>query len=366
MMGTGERLDESISRWLEETAPRGIPGRVLEATFERTRGSRQQVGWRGLLGGSHMTHFGPVLGGVAAVVVVAAALALGSFGDGPASGGLPAPSPSATASPSTSPAATASPSTSPAATASPSTSPRPTAPPLEAKVTKLLSGFLEARVAGEGAQQYLNPPEEDIPLLYATTSGAPYERAEFEQVLGYEWPYEWTAFTVRLFAGDTVVEQLFFTPTGLGLEYEKDGFGTDIAPTTEDGQPVAAPYTYFDGEVTLQAAHPWIFHSGWAAGRLIPEGPGVQPTTDGGERNGWDTLVLNVGWHGPPSCQASVCDVRVDGGAAIRQQRYYRIDAPEGSSMQTLTLVLSASESGFERAVAAAAPLVDSIEFRVP
>ena len=34
--------------------------------------------------------------------------------------------------------------------------------------------------------------------------------------------------------------------------------------------------------------------------------------------------------------------------------------------MQTLTLVLSASESTFERAVAAAAPVIDSIEFHAP
>ncbi len=89
--------------------------------------------------------------------------------------------------------------------------PESTTPPSEAEITELLNGFLEARVAGEGAQQYLNVPEEDIPLLYATTSGAPYERAEFEPVRGIEWPYGVRAFKVRLFAGDTVVEQLFFT-----------------------------------------------------------------------------------------------------------------------------------------------------------
>ena len=180
-------------------------------------------------------------------------------------------------------------------------SPEPTTQPSEAEVTELLNGFLEARVAGEGAQQYLDDPEQDIPLLYATTSGAPYERAEFERVPGIEWPYGFMAFKVRLFVGDTVVEQLFFMPYDdpeyfpadgrLGLEYQPHGFGTDIAPTTEDGQPVAITYAFFDGEVTLHVAHPWVFHNGGLID-LIPEGPGVRPTTDGGDRSDWDQLVL--------------------------------------------------------------------------
>ena len=175
--------------------------------------------------------------------------------------------------------------------------PSGTTPPSEAEVNELLNGFLEARVAGEGAQQYLDVPEEDVPLLYATTSGAPYERAEFERVRGTEWPYGFMAFKVRLFAGDTVVEQLLFMgrPDGrLGLEYDGHGYATHIAPTTEDGRPVAVPYNFFDGEVTLPAAHSWVFHgyNSLRRFRLIPEGPGVRPTTDGGDRTDWDYLVL--------------------------------------------------------------------------
>ena len=74
-MTTDKRLDESITRWLEETAAKEIPGHVLDATFELTRGSRQHVGWRGLLGRSRMTQFAPVLGGAAVVVAVVAVLA---------------------------------------------------------------------------------------------------------------------------------------------------------------------------------------------------------------------------------------------------------------------------------------------------
>ena len=321
----------------------------------------------------------------------------------------------------------------------------PTPTPTESSVAELssaieglLNGFLEARVAGEGAQQYLDVPEADVPLLYATTSGAPYERAEFEAVLGVEWPYGWTAFTVRLFAGDTVVEQLFFigASSPLRLEYQFDGFATDIAPTTENGQPVAMPNSYFDGEVTLQIAHPWVFY-GDKAIWLIPEGPGVRPTTDGGERITWDSFVMMAdpvlvpaGCQPGPSptdaaaraesirsdpdlgatapiavnaggAKALMMDVVVPAGTTITVpvdelgnlcangvlapifdqneahytygvatgvatgwwMRLYLFDVPEGLSMRILAIAIVAPESDFARAVEAAAPLIDSIEF---
>ena len=324
----------------------------------------------------------------------------------------------------------------------------------------LLNGFLEARIAGEGAQQYLHSlyPDilwEDIPLLYATSSGAPYERAEFEPVTGIDWPYGFMAFKVRLFAGNTVVEQLFFMPHDdpeyfpadgrLGLEYQPHGFATNIAPTTEDGQPVAVPYSYFDGEVTLHAAHPWIFFNGderlLAFGRLIPEGPGVGPTTDGGQRTDWDELSLmadpallgtdcqprpgpadaatlaesirsdpDLGATAPVvtsvgGAEALMMDVKIAAGATVCESatsggdllwngvlrpvfdtdatvfvdngvargqttgewmRLYLLDAPEGSSMRVLAIAIVAPESSFERAVKAAAPIVDSVEFHAP
>ena len=163
-------------------------------------------------------------------------------------------------------------------------------------VADVLDGFLAARVAGDGAEQYLDAAEGDIPLLYATTSGARYERAEFEPVPGIEWPYGWSAFKVRLFAEDTVVEQLVFTDAAVPLEikYQRNGFGTNIAPTTEDGRPVGVPLKVIDGTVTLQVGHPWIMQGGvrFGYGRLIPQGLDVRPTTDGGERNGWDEIYL--------------------------------------------------------------------------
>jgi hypothetical protein len=187
-------------------------------------------------------------------------------------------------------------------------------------VNDLLRDFLEARLAGAGVQQYLSVPEEEVPLLYATSSGARFDRAEFEQVRGVDWPRVWvaglgrladrTAFKVRLGAGDAVVEQLFFYTSELqpiGLGYLPDGFGARIPPTTENGQPVARLFKTLDNdEVTLEVAHPWV---GWRYGtapygyeqtaiRLIPEGVG--PTIDAGQRDDWDhvTLTPDPGWVG--------------------------------------------------------------------
>jgi hypothetical protein len=60
-------------------------------------------------------------------------------------------------------------------------SPESATPPLsDAEITEFLNGFLEARIAGDGALQFVAQEEEDIPLLYATSSGASYERGEFQ------------------------------------------------------------------------------------------------------------------------------------------------------------------------------------------
>ncbi len=74
-MSTDERFDETITSWLEQTAPARLPDRVLEATFERTRTGRQQSGWRAALGRMPLARPALALGSVAAVLV-AATLAL--------------------------------------------------------------------------------------------------------------------------------------------------------------------------------------------------------------------------------------------------------------------------------------------------
>jgi hypothetical protein len=318
------------------------------------------------------------------------------------------------------------------------TATEPTTAAFEAEVTETLNAFLEARIAGEGAQQYVDVPEEDVPLLYATTSGAPYERAEFEPVSGIEWQYDWTgapyeraefepvsgiewpsgetAFKVRLFAGDTMVEQLFFMPHDHRsptdghprLTYQTDGFGTDIAPTTEDGQPLAMPYTAFDGLVTVHIAHPWVAQSPDGPIRLIPEGVG--PTTDGGQRNGWERLLLvadpqpgrtfcetfpvpadaealaeiiesdtDLETTAPEVVRVGEADALIMDVVAVAERgicnhgvptppegermRLYLFDAPEGSSMRILAIAIVVPEDRFERAVGGAAPVVASVEF---
>jgi len=416
-MSASKDLDRLIQSFLAE-GPLELPNPSYDAVRERMEETRQRavIGpWRTSRMGKTMQY------GLAAAAVIVAIIGLRTLTAGPTPGGSPSAEPSASA----------------------------TASAPSSAFDDVLNGFLAARVAGAGAEEYLdlaNTAADDFPLLYATTSGAPYDRAEFEPLLGVEWPYGWTAFKVRLFAGDIVVEQLVFSgPDSSGLNYQRDGFGTEIPPTTENGQPVAMSYTYFDGSLTLQAAHPWVFSGTntyanpfWM--RLIPEGPGVLPTTDAGERQDWDRLVLMadpvlVGdcQPGPdPADAAALAEsirsnpdlgasapvaVRVGGAEALMMDvviaagttitvpanaqgdlcwdgvlslvfdrnaamytgngvltgqatgdwmRLYLFDAPEGSSMRIQAIAIVAPESRFERAVEAAAPVVDSVEFHAP
>jgi hypothetical protein len=132
-----------------------------------------------------------------------------------------------------------------------------TAPPFEqtdpeaaeAAATAKLEEFLRARLSGEGAEGLIAVVGElggEIPLLYATTSGARYERYELERVRGPEWPHGDTRFVVRLFADDgaTVVEQQ--------IDWRRD-WRTDFPgcceqllayernKTTENGEPPVVP-----------------------------------------------------------------------------------------------------------------------------
>lgn len=113
-MPIDRQLDERISRWLEAEAPIQVPDRVLRATFERTRTSRQQGGWRALLGRIQMNRSVIGVAGAALLVVVAAAaLDLGRAPSGVGGTASPSPSPTAPAAPSAS-AAPATPSSTPA------------------------------------------------------------------------------------------------------------------------------------------------------------------------------------------------------------------------------------------------------------
>ena len=150
------------------------------------------------------------------------------------------------------------------------------APSSDAEVTALLDAFLQARIDGVGAEEFADVTEDDpfaseqvdpdIPLLYATSTGASYERAEFELVHGPVWPSgQMQLLAVRLFAENdgTVVEQLFTVErdeTGrLRLVYEFQPMGPEgpLPATTENGEAVLVEYSVLDGQVTYRAAYPF-------------------------------------------------------------------------------------------------------------
>lgn len=296
-------------------------------------------------------------------------------------------------------------------------------PPSDAEATALVEAFLQARVDGDGAEEYLSPADSQVDLLYATTSGDSYERSEFELVRGPAWPGGWREFTVRLLTADgSTVEQTFLV--------ERDGNGRlvlvyaaldpdDDVLTTENGGALAEPYEFLEGEVTFEAAPPWDWYVG---------GWGFSPTMttlqlDDPEQQRFDQLLAVVAdplpvedgcRKGPapadaealvrsirsdpdleatapvavsvgdidavrmdvtPTPGASVCEeypaplvLAPDEGAGVTLEqgsrtRLYLLDAPEGSSIRTLAIAINAPERDFEHVMEAAAPIVDSFEF---
>jgi len=273
---------------------------------------------------------------------------------------------------------------------------------------------------GEGAEQYLRPhegegpppPDEEVPILYATTGGIPYERSEIERVQGPVWPNGWIEFEVRLFAEDgTVVEQSFVVVRldgRLRLVYGSRTGNLRIS-TTEDGQAVPVPYSFLDGEVTFAAAPPWSFTSrdrtsttlggvgrgsasqntmlrivadprtaiGCEAGpvaadasalvRSVRSNPDLEATAPVTVRlGGIDAVQMDVVALRQPEvgeCYPMVLDRLSAGGGRML---LYLLDLPEGMSARTLAIAIVAQESEFERVVNAAAPVLDSVEFHAP
>ena len=534
---TDRKLDQTISGWLEAEAPKQVSDRVLRATFERTRKTRQHVGWRALPGRSSMSRLAPALAG-AAVLVVVAAVALGVYFNGPSIGVKPSPTPSASPTAQTSggmwpqssqqevreaqrladagdPAYTwqldpqlvdfdelvirepgqveivdrflrevlgweasvvwdvgagmdrdgygarigqrhlrcAPGRTNPLY---PDDSCAPTIDDLhyesvsldlaqldrqgyagiwvvsrwglteftqsdpatvEAQGTERLQEFLDARIAGTGAERRVTVEgHDDVPLLYATTAGAPYERYEIERVVGPRWPYGYTIFSARLFAdGDaTVVEQkISWHPSG--------GLSLDANTTTENGQPVTLSYASSDGEVTVSAPSSW---QGYWPDEVQPDvwfgvlwrGPGFFP---GSESIGFNDPVAYDAWcaakGGSPLLSAPadaaaiaqqiVADPNFDttapegtsiGGLdAIAMDvalapggrncgvgrieisrwihdlqpgmrlRLYLVDLPVGMSVGTLAITVVAPEERFDEVITETAPIIESIEFHM-
>ena len=68
-MATDDRFDRLMSDWMEQTAPARLPERALAATFDRTRASRQQLGWRRRVANVVAGRSALALGTTAAVVL---------------------------------------------------------------------------------------------------------------------------------------------------------------------------------------------------------------------------------------------------------------------------------------------------------
>ena len=293
------------------------------------------------------------------------------------------------------------------------------APPSDAEVTALLQAFLEARVDGEGAEQYLHRrargvavDHTEVPLLYATTGGAPYERYEIDRLQGPVWPSGWIEFRTRLFAEDgTVVEQSFASSarrTGAsGSCMATPRRTTSRRPRTDS--PCPSRTAFLDGEVTFAAALPWggeppVMYLGnpghgeffeMAADPLTVDGcePGPEPAdAEALAQNirsnpdleatapvtasvgGVDALQMDL----VAAAEASLCPQPDQGPLVLNRRdsnpwelgegnrmRLYLLDLPGGSA-QILAIAITASEAEFERVLEAATPIVDSIEFHAP
>lgn len=293
----------------------------------------------------------------------------------------------------------------------------------EADATALLDEFLAARVAGGGAEGYVavtggesHLALDEVPLLYASSAGAPYERFEVEHVSGPRWPYGEMEFRVRLFAdgGETVVEQpISFHEAGGRLRPM-----SDATETTEDGRPVVVPYEFFDGEVVVSADAPWEANVWTVSGLSLGDNSSdelVQFTRDPLPAAANCTQGLAVA-DGAALAQAILSDPNLEstapvavtvGGASGLQMditqapaattcpdagfglalvltkptevisrfadsvllgphdrmRLYLIDLPEGSVGRVLAVAVTADETRFDEVAEAAAPIIESIEF---
>jgi hypothetical protein len=212
-------------------------------------------------------------------------------------------------------------------------------------------------------------------------------------------------YKVRLFAeGETVVEQYFHVvPQGngqFGLIY---GYTPNPLPTTENGQSVAVPYSFLDGQVTFAAAPPWRYSglardddatvmsfSGSARGEgfVIAADPLLDGTSCENVSAPSDAEALARSIMADPNFEttgtvpvsfAGIDGLQMDVDAAVAdwndfcwpwvpdqsnrwRMRLYLVDYP-GESAGVLTIaVIAAPETDFERVLEEAAPIVESLE----
>ncbi len=272
----------------------------------------------------------------------------------------------------------------------------------EEQATERLKDFLDARVAGVGAENRIDVYGDwvgrEIPLLYATTSGSPYERYEFERVDGPEWPYGgYIKFAVRLFAEDgTVVEQPIESHWDGGRSVGLKGGLALNAVTTENGALVPMLHAQIDGEVTYLSPNPNSFvirddayidfsdpAAYWsncapnpAPANAAAFAEAVIGDPDFLATDPVDVLVAGVEGIAMDVALAPsghVCGpFETDGHQWInlleegKRMRLFLVDVPEGMSMRTLAITVVAPESQFEEVIGQAQPIIDSIEFHAP
>jgi hypothetical protein len=287
--------------------------------------------------------------------------------------------------------------------------------PIEAQGRERLEEFLTARIAGTHTGGYVQVDGNiDVPLLYATTSGARYERYEIERVDGPVWPAAWMTFLVRLFAdgGATVVEQT--------IRWSRDaGAILDPKTTTENGQPVSQTFASADGQVTFTASVTWnmwwpetadggvwfgglwraenFFGSGERIGFVDPVAydswcaqnggsplltapsdaaaiaqqviadPSLETTAPVATRiGGREAVSIDVALApGGTTCGVYMIEIsrwihELEPGVRLR---LYLVDLPAGMPAKTLAITIVAPDDRFEEFIAETAPIIESIQF---
>jgi hypothetical protein len=285
---------------------------------------------------------------------------------------------------------------------------------VEAEATAHLEDFLQARIDGAGAEGYTLG---EVPLLYATTTGAPYERFEIERVSEPRWPFGGTKFVVRLFAegGETVVEQPIslehdgFVQSGGAPPRATRAYFQNSWETTENGRPVPVPYDLLDGTVTASSAAPWLRSVHFAAA-LAPDAEAlervaltVDPVQVGCRPSlaTADAAALATSLQSDPDLVATApVEVTIDGIAGLQmdltlapgasacpegrtgdeplpqdrdrgtgfplepgsRMRLHLLDVADGSATRILAIAIVAPDARFEAVLDAATPIVESIE----
>ena len=292
------------------------------------------------------------------------------------------------------------------------------------KADERLEEFLAARIAGPGADGQVEVDDDtEVPLLYATTSGAPYERYEIDsEIVGRpQWPWASMTVSARLFTdGDaTVVEQQFSWSVDGGLRL-------DAHATTENGQPIIMSYTSSDDEVTVAAPSTLddvlgrevrgttetrtcgsgacgVGRTSWPA-RIASNSSTRSPTTMVRSERRLPT-ALRAGRTQPQIAQQLIADpnfettapvaARIGGVEAVSidvtlapggeacgigmidisrwihtigwddgsRLRLYLVDLPDGMSVETLAITVVAPEERFDEVIAETAPIIESIQF---